>query len=66
VCPEVCNECFSACRFESKVGERLIRTETKRKAKAEAEFASTVAQGHTAVILKQKVSIQVQYPGSMA
>jgi Vault protein inter-alpha-trypsin domain len=43
-------------RFEAKVGETVIRTETKRKANAEAEFASAVAQGHTAVILKQQVT----------
>ena len=40
-------------RFEATIGDRVVKTKTKRKTEAIAEFSAGTQQGHTAIIAKQ-------------
>jgi hypothetical protein len=40
-------------RFEATIGDRVVKTKTKRKSEAVAEYNTAMQQGHTAVIAKQ-------------
>ena len=57
--PNVCH------RFEATVGDRVVKTQTKRKTEAAAEFATAVQQGHSAVIAKQVFLICSKAPTSL-
>ena len=46
-----------ARRFDATIGDRIVKTKTKRKSEAVAEYITAIQQGHTAVIAKQ-VSIE--------
>jgi len=51
-----CNEgnlMWRCGRFEATIGDRVVKTKTKRKTEAIAEFNTATQQGHTAIITKQ-------------
>ena len=46
-------EPFWSDRFEATIGDRVVKTKTKRKTEAIADFNTATQQGHAAVIAKQ-------------